>query len=336
MRATNRGCMTTILDVAAKAEVGVGTVSRVLNNSPNVSDATRAKVSAVIAELDYRPSSVARALSSGKTSSLPIFATNITVPSVTQRIRGILEVVDEVHEVVVCQVRDPGQRFEFVDRHAIRQPAFGVITISVDLEPQELESFRSSGVPVVSVDHRIDGVPSVVIDDVTAAKQAVGHLIDLGHTRIGFLGDAGTGDYRSRASEARRDGYRLALREAGIRLVEENEATVGDGKKAAAAALLSQELPPTAVIADADSTALCVLAVARRMGLRVPIDLSVVGFDDIWAADAAGLTTVAQPLEKSGRLGAQTLFSVARGEEVPMVTTLQTKLIERETTSPPA
>lgn len=328
--------MTTILDVAAQAEVGVGTVSRVLNNSPNVSDATRAKVKAVIAELDYRPSPVARALSSGKTASLPILATNITLPSVTQRIRGILEVVDEVHELVLCQVSEPAQRFDFVDRHAVRQPAFGAFTISVDLGAAEVESFRASDVPVVSIDHQVEGVPSIVIDDERAIGHAAQHLLDLGHTRIGFLGDANTGDYRSRASETRRRSYRAAIEAAGIEWTESYEATVADGKKKAAASLLSQKLPPTAIIADADSTALCVLAVARGMGLRVPSDLSVVGFDDVWAADAAGLTTVAQPLEESGRLGAKTLFRAARGEQVPMVTTLETKLIERETTAPPA
>ncbi|MDH3731353.1 MAG: LacI family transcriptional regulator [Acidimicrobiia bacterium] len=328
--------MATILDVAAKAGVGVGTVSRVLNNSPHVSGPTRAKVTAAIAELNYRPSAVARALSSGKTSALPVFATNITLPSVTARIRGILDLVDEVHELVVCQVREPEQRFEFVDRHAVRQPAFGVITIGVDLEPGEVASFASSEVPVVSLDYQLDGVPSIVIDDVAAGEAATKHLLGLGHTRIAFLGDAETGDYRSRASEERRSGYRAAMQDAGIEPIPTYDARVVDGKKDAAGEVLLQATPPTAIIADADSTALCVLAVARRMSLGVPNDLSVIGFDDIWAADAAGLTTIAQPLEESGRLSAQLLFSLARGEDVAMVTRLETNLVERETTAPPS
>jgi LacI family transcriptional regulator len=327
--------MPTILDVAARAGVGVGTVSRVLNDSVHVSDATRAKVEVAIAELDYRPSSIARALSSGRTSALPILATNITLPSVTARIRGVLDVVDEAHEVVVCQARRPEQRLEFVERHAVRLPAFAVLTISLDLEPAEIEAFHASAVPVVSIDQLVAGVPSLVIDDADAADRAVQHLLGLGHTEIGFIGDADTGDYRTRASAERRRAYRAALSAAGVEWNPSNEVDVGTSKRAAAAELLSRPVRPTAVVADADPTALCVMAAARSLGMRIPRDLSVVGFDDVWAADAAGLTTIAQPLEESGRLGAGMLFAAARGEEVPLVTTLPTRLIERETTAPP-
>lgn len=328
--------MPTILDVAARAGVGVGTVSRVLNDSVHVSDATRTKVKEAIAELGYRPSSIARALSSGKTFSLPILATNITLPSVTARIRGVLDIVDEAHEVVICEVRAPEQRLEFVERHAVRLPAFGALTVSLDLEPAESAAFQSSSVPVVSIDHLIEGIPSVVIDDADATDRAMQHLLGLGHTEIGFIGDAETGDYRTRASAERRLAYRAALAAAGIEGDPSHEVDVDHrGKRAAAAQLLSSSRCPTAVIADADSTALCVLATARGLGINVPLDLSVIGFDDVWAADAAGLTTVAQPLEESGRLGAQMLFATARGEEVPLVTTLPTQLIERETTAPP-
>lgn len=313
----------------------MGTVSRVLNDSVHVSDATRSKVKEAIAELGYRPSSVARALSSGKTYALPIFATNITLPSVTARIRGVLDVVDEAHEVVACQVRVPEKRLEFVERHAVRLPAFGVLTITLDLEPAEIAAFRNSGVPVVSVDHLMAGIPSLVIDDAKAMNRGVQHLLGLGHTEIAFIGDVETGDYRTRASAERRRAYRAALTAAGIERNPSHEVDVTAGKRAAAAQLLSRPQRPTAIVADADSTALCVLATARRLGMKIPADLSVIGFDDVWAADAAGLTTIAQPLEESGRLGAQMLFAAARGEEVPLVTTLPTQLIERETTAPP-
>jgi DNA-binding LacI/PurR family transcriptional regulator len=327
--------MPTILDVAAKAGVGVGTVSRVLNDNVHVSDATRTKVKAAIAELGYRPSSIARALSSGKTYALPIFATNITLPSVTARIRGVLDVVDEAHEVVACQVRVPEKRLEFVERHAVRLPAFGVLTIALDLEPAEIAAFRTSKVPVVSIDHLIAGIPSLVIDDTDAMNRAMQHLLALGHTEIGFIGDAETGDYRTRASAERRRAYRAALTAAGIGWTQAHEVEVTNSKRAAAAQLLSRSQRPMAVVADADSTALCVMATARSLGIKVPHDLSVIGFDDVWAADAAGLTTVAQPLEESGRLAARMLFAAAQGEEVPLVTTLPTQLIERETTAPP-
>ena len=328
--------MPTILDVASRAGVGVGTVSRVLNNSEHVTEATRDKVNAAIAELDYRPSSAARALSSGRSSFVPVFATNVTLPSTTPRLAGILDVVDELHEIVLCEVAGPIQRAGFVERHSGRLPAFGVLAISLHLDESEIAAFDAAEVPLVSIDYEIDGVPSLVIDDVAAAATATQHLLDLGHTEIAFLGDKDSGDYRTRASVQRRSGYRTALRSAGVSPRPGLEHSVTKSKKQAAAELLGRASRPTAVITDADSTALCLLAVARSMGLSVPRDLSVVGFDDLWAAGAAGLTTVAQPLEESGRLGASMLFSAASGEAVPTLTTLRTELIVRETSGPPS
>jgi DNA-binding LacI/PurR family transcriptional regulator len=327
--------MATILDVAAKAGVGVGTVSRVLNDSPHVSPATRARVERAISELQYRPSTAARALSSGRSSAVPVFAPNVTLPSVTSRLTGILDVIDEVHELVLCQVREPEQRAEFVERHSGRLPAFGVLSISLDLEPAEIRAFADAKVPVVSIDHHTVGVPSIIIDDAAAARLATEHLIGLGHRQIAFLGDQPRGDYRTRASEERRAAFRTVLDAAGVEWGEHLEADVVDSKRRATEELLDRSPRPTAVVADADSTALCVLAVARAMGLGVPGDLSVIGFDDLWAAYAAGLTTVAQPLEESGRLGANLLFAAARGEDVPPLTVLDTHLVDRDTTAPP-
>jgi DNA-binding LacI/PurR family transcriptional regulator len=325
----------TIGDVAAKAGVGVGTVSRVLNNSTHVSPDTRARVQKAIAELGYRPSAAARALSSGRSSAVPVFSANITLPSVVARLQGIFDAVDDDHELVMCQVRSPEQRAEFVTRHAGKLPAFGVLSISLLLDEEEVAVFRDSAVPVVSVDYLTPGVPSIVIDDVAAARTATEYLIDLGHRDIAFLGDRPQGDYRTRATEERRSAYREALAAAGVDWEPRLEADVVDSKRKAAAELLGRTPRPTAVFADADSTALCVLAVARSMGLSVPTDLSVMGFDDLWAAYAAGLTTVAQPLEMSGQMAAGMLAAAAAGDELPEVTTLETRLVVRETTAPP-
>ncbi len=193
--------MATILDVAAKAGVGVGTVSRVLNDSPHVSEQTRAKVKAVIDELGYRPSPVARALSSGRTATIAVIAPHATRPSVVERLRGIVDVIaEEDYDLTLCSVQRPEQREAFMRRHAEQQRAAGVIVISSPISRREVERFEDRDIPVVVIDHDGDRVPSVFIDDYAAGETATNFLLGLGHRRIALVGDADTGDYRSRAS----------------------------------------------------------------------------------------------------------------------------------------
>lgn len=329
--------MATILDVAARAGVGVGTVSRVINDSPQVSAETRSKVQAVIEELGYRPSAVARALSSGRTASVAVLAFGVTNPSVSVRLEGILSVLGGGTDVVICSVEDPDRRRELVIRHTQDQKSRGALAISLELAPPEVEMFADAGVPLVSLDFDLPNVPSVMIDDVAAGAVATKHLIDLGHERIAYLGDAETGDYRTRASAQRHEGYLAAMNEAGLEPLAGHDARVGEaGKKAAAAELFGLPTPPTAIFAPADTTALCVLGQARVQNLRVPTDLSVVGFDDLWAAFAAGLTTMSQPLFESGRLGAEALQALLGGGEVEQRVELGAELVLRSTTGPPA
>jgi LacI family transcriptional regulator len=327
----------TILDVAARAGVGVGTVSRVLNDSPHVSDATRAKVQAVIDDLDYRPSSVARALSSGRTSAIAVLADTVILPSVVTRLEGILSVFDDANEIVICNVSRPDQRSEFVARHTDRQPAGGALAISLDLDPGEVAAFERAGVPIVSIDFEVPGVPSLVVDDVASGADATRHLLDLGHRRIAYLGDAETGGYRSRASTERHRGYLAAMAEAGLVPLPGHEVFIGEaGITAAAAALMTLPQPPTAIFASSDATALCVLGEARARGVSVPDDMSVIGFDDLWAAFAAGLTTMRQPLFESGELAARMLQAAQRGEAVAPLVDLQVDVVSRSTTAPPS
>jgi LacI family transcriptional regulator len=329
--------MATILDVATRAGVGVGTVSRVLNDSRHVSDLTRARVQAVIDELGYRPSSVARALSSGRTSAIVVLAARATLPSAVARLEGILSVFDDANEIVICNVAQPDQRSELVARHTDRQPAGGALAISLDLGPDEVAAFERAAVSIVSIDFEVPGVPSLVVDDVAAGTAATRHLLDLGHRRIAFLGDPETGDYRSRASTQRRQGYLAAMAESGLESSPGHEVHVGEaGKKAAAAALMTLPEPPTAVFASSDAAALCVLGEARTQGISVPNDLSVIGFDDVWAASAAGLTTMRQPLFESGKLAARMLQAARRGETVASRVDLEVDIVVRSTTAPPS
>ena len=176
---------------------------------------------------------------------------------------------------------------------------------------------------LVSVDAVTPGIPQTVIDDVAGGRMATGHLIGLGHRRIGFVGDmtfakppAGLG-FTSSADRLR--GYRQALAEAGlgfeaglVRRGPHDAATAAEH----AAQLLKAHDPPTAIFAASDTQAIGVLAAAERLGVTVPGQLSVVGFDDIESAALLGLSTVRQPLARSGTEGAQRLCALLRGERL--------------------
>ncbi len=200
----------TIADVAAASGVGVGTVSRVINGAPNVREATRTSVLKVIDQLAYRPSHLAASLSRGTARTMAIVVPHLTRPSVVMRLAGALTVLDEQgYDTVVCNVDTPRQRDHHLAALTRRHRADGVMVVSLRLSRQQLESFRRAGVPLVTVGVLAPGVPQTITDDVMGGRLATGHLLALGHRRIGFVGDtahgAGIGgrQLRSRAGAAR-------------------------------------------------------------------------------------------------------------------------------------
>jgi DNA-binding LacI/PurR family transcriptional regulator len=191
-------------------------------------------------------------------------------------------------------------------------------------------------VPVVLVDRRAEGAPSVYIDDEAGGRLATEHLLELGHRRIAFVGDLEDGPFGFTSSAARRRGYEAALRDAGV---EPRRGLVRlgphrrDAARAATRDLLALAEPPTAVFAASDHQALGAVEAARAAGLEVPRRLSVIGFDDVELARYCGLTTVAQPLEESGALGAEALLTTLAGG-TPRSVELRLELQARTTTAP--
>ncbi len=180
----------TIADVAAASGVGVGTVSRVINGAANVRDATRASVLKVIEQLGYRPSHLAASLSRGTPRAVAIVVPQLTRPSVVMRLAGALAVLDEQgYDTVVCNVDTPQQRDHHLAALTGRHRADGVIVVSLRLSRPQLASFRHAGVPLVTIDAPASGVPQTLTDDVRGGRLATGHLLALGHRRIGFVGD---------------------------------------------------------------------------------------------------------------------------------------------------
>jgi DNA-binding LacI/PurR family transcriptional regulator len=328
----------TIADVAADAGVGIGTVSRVVNGSEQVRAATLQAVLDSIDRLGYRPSHAAAALVRGTPRTVAVMVAHLTRPSTVVRVASALAALEEQgYDTIVCNVVGPLERDRHLEALLPTHRADGVLAICLPFSREQLDQFSRAGVALVTVDGANPGVPQTVIDDVLGGRLATEHLIGLGHRRIGFIGDrtfskppAGLG-FTSSADRQR--GYKKALAAAGIE-VEAGLIQRGahDAASAAehAAQLLKSADPPSAIFAASDTQAIGVLAAADRLGVPVPDQLSVVGFDDIDSAAFLQLSTIRQPLNLSGAEGARRLCSLLRGERVhPLRQELPIELIAR-------
>jgi len=335
----------TIADVAGASGVGIGTVSRVINGAANVRQATRAKVLKVIEQLGYRPSHLATALSRGTSRTVAIVVPHVTRPSTVERLAGALAVLAERgYATIVCNVDTASQRDQHLAALTARHRADGVIVMSLALRPDHLTSFRRANVPLVTVDLAARSVPHTIIDDVAGGRLAAEHLLALGHARIGFIGDRARRGQAATvgctSSERRRAGLYDALRAAGIG-VDPSLTRLGPhgpaSAEAMAAELLAMPEPPTAIFAASDTQAIGVLAAADRLGVRVPHELSIIGFDDIEPASLLRLSTVREPLQESGAEGARRLCALLRGERVlPLRQVLAIEVVQRGSSGRPA
>ena len=277
-----------------------------------------------IDRLGYRPSYAAAALVRGTPRTVALIVAHLTRPSTVVRVASALAVLEEQdYDAIVYNVDSPLERDRHLEALLPTHRADGVLAVCLPLSRDQLDQFARAGVALVGVDEVNPGVPQTVIDDVAGGRLATGHLIALGHRRIGFVGDmpfsrppAGLG-FTSSAKRLR--GYKQALAAAGIR-VEPGLIRRGphDAATAAehAARLLKSPDPPSAICAASDTQAIGVLAAADRLGVAIPERLSVVGFDDIESAAFLDLSTVRQPLALGGAEGARRLCALLRGERV--------------------
>jgi DNA-binding LacI/PurR family transcriptional regulator len=332
----------TIRDVARTAGVSVATASRALNRSELVTEATRKRVLQVMDELQFTPSISARRLSLGRTMTITVVTWSLTRPQAVERLRGVDAVLsDSEFDLVIYNVETVEKRDQYMRTLPLPQRTDGVLLISLPPRPDDVARLASGAVPVVVVDVHspmLRGLPRVMGDDVAGGELAACHLLELGHRRIGYIGDEFENPFGFTSSRDRFAGYERALAGAGLAVRPEWVALGAHGRYEArelACRLLSEPNRPTAIFAASDTQALGVIAAAHEIGLDVPGDLSIVGYDDIEAAEYVGLTTIRQRLFESGRLGAQLLLKeISHRSEVPISTDLAPDLVIRATSAP--
>lgn len=329
---------TDIEAVARLAGVSTATVSRALRGLPNVSTDTRARVLAAAAQLDYVISPSASRLASGQTRSIGVVSPYLGRWFFGQVLSGAEEVLREAgYDVLLFALPDEAARTDFFTRMPLRRRVDGVLILTLPLDAAEIATLANLGLPLGSVGVPGHGMSVVGIDDVAAARTAVNHLVNLGHERIALIGGGPSEPIHFRVPHDRLAGYRSTMADAGLPVLPGYELDgrfTYTGGEDAMGQLLSMSVPPTAVFAESDEMAMGAMRAVRRAGLRVPDDVSIVGFDDHELAAMMDLTTVAQPAADQGRIAAQLLLDRIAGgaqeqRQVP------TRLVLRSSTCPP-
>jgi LacI family transcriptional regulator len=330
----------TIRDVAKQANVGVGTVSRVLNDQASVSEATRQKVLTAISELNYTPNPIARRLSLRKTLAIAVIVPFFTRPAFIERLRGVeYTLAASEYDLILFNIETTARRDACYREVPRRERVDGLLLISLSPSDEDANHFLRTGVPTVLVDAQHPQLNRVVIDDVSGGRLATQHLLELGHRKIGFISDWLNSPFNFVSSRYRYTGYVQALTQANLPAHPEYQRQGEHGRQQAcelARELLTLPDPPTAIFAASDTQAIGVLEAAQGLGLTVPQDLSVIGYDDIEVAEYLHLTTIRQPFFVSGVEGVNLLLdSIVNPAPTPVEIILSIELVARGTTAPP-
>lgn len=332
----------TLAQVAKLAGVSQMTASRALNDKPGVSQETREAVLKIAADIGYVVNRSAQKLSGGRNGIIGIMTPVLDNHYVGELVVGVGRAARaQGYETLVYTLFDEDRHSHRSVLGLIKQFTDGVVAI-LPRESAYFNALAAANVPVVAIDQRgsLDGFPSISVDSYGGAMRAVEHLAQLGHARIGFV----AGDESIEGVRDRRRGYIDALARFGL---ASDPSLIAQGDLSqmrafeAASALLALPEPPTAIFAVNDLGAFGVIAAAREQGLKVPRDLSVVGFDDIPMASQVHppLTTIRQPFAQMGRAAVNTLLSQMEREKesddaiAPRIV-LPTELIVRQSTGP--
>lgn len=331
--------MITMRDVAERAGVSIATVSHVINETRPVSNELKARVLEAMQVLGYQPNLLARGLRRGETRTIGLIASDIADPFFAEMARCIEDAgFEQGYSVILCNSDRRRDKELFYARLLAEKQVDGVIFGTAGTSTEAIRLLQQRGMPLVVIDRRVSAVQVdlVLADNVQGGTLATRHLLELGHRRIGHI----TGNIEVSSFAERLEGYRQALQAAGI--PEDDQLVVpgsarADGGRQAARDLLALRDRPTAIFACIDLLTLGVMREAAGLGIDVPKDLSVVGFDDIALASmlTPPLTTVAQPKQEMGRLAAEMLLErIHDPDQAARKQVLDVELIVRGSTGP--
>jgi LacI family transcriptional regulator len=330
--------MATMKQVAERAGVSTSTVSHVINNTRTVSADVRERVLAIIAETRYIPSAVARSLKNDRTHTIGMMVPNSSNPYFAELIQGIEDAAFKLsYNIILCNAYDDPRKQAAYLRVLLEKRIDGLILVASGADAALAELLRTSSVPMVLVDREVAGVEADFIESnhEDGGYLATRYLIGLGHQQIGCV----SGPEELQPSRDRVAGYRRALHEAGLRfrphyLVHSD--FTSEGGFNAFGKLLGLSTPPTAIFASNDLMAIGGICAAAEAKVRVPADLSVIGYDDIALASYSTprLTTMAQPKYDMGQMITHMLLERIAGRDLPLRRELlQTTLVERQSTA---
>lgn len=324
-------------DIADAAGVSLSTVSRALADSPRVKLETRRRIQHLAKEMEYLPNAIARGLATNRTHTLGVVVRDVADPYIAELVRTIDKTaLDYGYSVILSNCDADPQRELAAIRTLRQQRVDGIIVLDPFVGDASLPLLEEMAVPVILLNKKLHPY-YLGTDNVHAARQAVNHLLDLGHERIAYIG----GDREREDNLERQTGYMQALIARGIspdaRLVIENGENPPESGWLGLEQLLKLPQPPSAVFCFDDLTAIGVIGAAYAARLRVPDHLSVVGFDDIALARhlAPPLTTVAQQKETMAQFAVEMVLDLLDKQGFPTNTMLPGRLVVRGSTAPP-
>jgi LacI family transcriptional regulator len=333
---TNR--LPTIYDVAKAASVSISTVSRVINASSSVSDDTRERVQEAIDRLAFVPKAEARARAMKDFARIGVLTPFFTAPAFVQRLRGVAQgLLSTRYELTIYTVESIDHLNHYLATLPVTGHLEGLILLSLRVNDESARKLQDNDLETVLIEFPRQDLNTVEIDDVAGGGMAADYLISKGHQRLAFLGDTtDLGAYAILPITLRLKGFQKGIRKAGLTLPDELICTsrydVKDAEQQIEP-LLTRSDRPTAIFCATDMQAMGVVNKARALGLRVPDDLAVLGFDDLDFADYVGLSTIRQPLDESGRLAVEILLSHIKDPERPLRhVRLPLSIVERQTT----
>lgn len=329
-----------IYDVAKKAGVSIVTVSKVINNSETVRENNRQKVLQAMKELNYNPSAAARSLASGKTRVIGLIIDSLTDTFLSSALGAINECLEKNGYFLALSLVQ-----EAKDENSIKVPYLfqedrvdGLLIVSPIYEDMYILELKGRKIPFVLMDNQKyhPSIPSIIVNNYKGGYDATHHLLELGHKNI--LHISGPDLYMS--SREREKGYIDAMSKAGYKpyIINSSEFSIAAGYEITQKLIREGLLNCTGIFAADDYIAFGVIDALRNANISVPGDISIIGYDDQELASSfhPGLTTIKQPAEEMGRIGAETLIKIIRGELKRYNTlTLDPHIVIRESTAVP-